>query len=255
MKSINALSLLPALLHLDLISGTNGAKCSDLFVEAYPGVSAGFACEAFGGDPTLHGVLYACNSLNQEVEAPANVVSQSFNEKCEADVGGGTKFTCYQFTTDVDFTAFENAVAATTITCKEGDAFDSPKYMFLQTTAGYTEGGGRGSQETKVPHVVDSFDSSLAANAFYVVTVAEGDGMTPNPALVPGPAPDGNAAPSPAEGGDAPAEEGTADDSSSGSAGGGGAVDVAGDNSSGSLGFCSIEILLAAACGVLFFVV
>jgi hypothetical protein len=76
---------------------------------------------------------------------------------------------------DTDYTEFQNSID-TTITCAAGDDLATPSFMYLGTVASYSDGGGTGGQNSGGP-ASESFDETLAAGAFYVVTIT---GTKPN---------------------------------------------------------------------------
>jgi hypothetical protein len=70
---------------------------------------------------------------------------------------------------DTDYSEFENSIDYT-MKCAAGDSQATPAFMYVETVASYTHGGGAGGQSSKGP-ITTSFDAALAAGANYVVTV------------------------------------------------------------------------------------
>ena len=151
--------------------------CDELYSAAYnASTPAPLECEPFAGEPTLHAIVYGCNSVNQDVEAPAGIVSQSFTQKCVAAVADETTWTCYEMAPDTDYSAFLAAVDPN-LQCSAGDKFETPYYMYQETTASYEFGGAAGSQQTGGA-AETTFNPELAAGAYYTVLIKEGEPLT-----------------------------------------------------------------------------
>ena len=161
------------------------AICEEKYLEAYAGAtSESLVCEAFGGDPTIHAIVYGCKTANQNEDPPAGVIAQSFTQKCMADVGDETTFTCYELTADADYTAF-TAAADPNLQCTAGeDEFETPIYHYHESTASYELGGELGSQKT-AGEASTTFQPELALGAFYTVTVKAGEALETNPPETP----------------------------------------------------------------------
>jgi hypothetical protein len=74
---------------------------------------------------------------------------------------------------DTDYTAFKNSIDVA-ITCADGDQHATPIFMYMETVASYTHGGGAGSQSSNGDASV-SFNETMAAGAYYIKTVTGGE--------------------------------------------------------------------------------
>ncbi|CAB9508566.1 expressed unknown protein [Seminavis robusta] len=215
----------------------DAAKCEGLYAASYDATAMPLTCGPFAGDPTLHAIVYGCKNLNQGDTPETGSTVQTFTQICTAEIASDTNYTCYELAADTDYTAFEAAVAANDVSsCSGEDEPEAPIYRYLQTTAEYTFSGEAGGQSTAGPADA-TFRTDFAAEAYYVVTVKEGEALQYNDPTDAAPMGDhsdngGNTTDSGSDGGDGEGSSGSGGDSDGSSGGdgegssGGGESDV-----------------------------
>ena len=95
MSSSYISNLLVTLVVLSLVACNVKAVCEDKYAEASASTGAPpLECSPFAGSDTIYGVVYGCNTPNQD-EKMEGIVAQSFTQICTAQVATDTNFTCY----------------------------------------------------------------------------------------------------------------------------------------------------------------